>query len=186
MESLAQDQAETKQTLHPTNRLADKIKLRSAYITGQGMLLTLCRKMAIPYETARNWHEAERWGRRKAAYDARQLAKLDCDEQQQFKPQLEAKPSLTQQQLDLVNEALLSCDDADEMLKLARAKQTLEECLWVEKHGAKPGTQRPGRSTRQTRPVLPEPVPCGLEPTTGSVLAQEQTTTGPQSSECNG
>jgi hypothetical protein len=131
------------QSFHNTNRLAEKLRLRRAYVKGEGSLEALCLKANVPVKTAQNWFQDEGWIRLKQQYDAQDLSRLMHGSIAAQAEQAAIGQSVTEKQLNRVNEALLSCDDADETLKLARAKQTLEECLSVERNGAKPGTLKP-------------------------------------------
>lgn len=133
----------------PTTRLADKIKLRQDYVKGHGSLETLCAKHNVPLPTARQWFQAEKWTKLKLRYDQRMLVRIGSVGTSEEQQSVEISGSLTERQLARVNEALLACDDADEILKLAKAKQTLEECLSVERNGAKPGTMKPTGKTRR-------------------------------------
>jgi len=142
--------------MHHTNRLAEKLKLRKAYVRGEGSLEALCAKQHISYQTAHVWSTAEKWPKLKMAYDKQELLKLiGAVENEQPRNN---GGTITERQLEMVNYSILACDDANEIAKLTRAKLDLQEALWIERNGFKPGTQRPSRRGNN-RAAIPTPEP---------------------------
>ena len=169
----------------PTYNLAAKLKLRKAFVTGEGALDRLAEREKISFWTARSWFRRERWDLLKQKYDNKQVTKIlrienDFLKNEKFSD--ECPPDaceLTAIQLEQVNQALLDSDDANDILRLAKAKETLENVLWVQRHGARPGTQRPARvpTRRQSAPTFDpapvQPTPIDSTPSTPQAIVDE-------------
>jgi len=148
------------QRITPTNRLADKIKLRKLYVRGHGSLESLCALHNVPYGTAVEWFQEEKWAKLKADYDALELAKLTAPEAEH--PKNTPAPSETEQQLVMVNQAINSCADTRDWERLTRSKVALLECLSIERTGGKLGTTRVKPAKRHAEPTA-EPLPSEPE-----------------------
>lgn len=152
------------QAYRPTENMADKVRCRREYVTGNGGLEVICFKLAISYNTARRWFADEDWPALKHKYDDQQKAKLFAPEPRQTEQQQTSNTTTTQDQLELVNKALLACVKPMDIAKLVRAKLELTEALHIEKHGAKLGTMAQQRQNRTRRQSYTQPDPTPVEP----------------------
>lgn len=159
----------------PRPTLADRHKLRVAYIHGEGPLTRLCDKLGISYGTARQWHDNEKWPKLRADYDAKRVQSVMAEvlpaqperAQPAQAPQpadgIPAKIQVLEAQLAQVDELLKTADTDRAWDTLTKAKDRLLENWYVLTNHPKPARRKPAPE-RPLRRVLPEPTRASVAP----------------------
>lgn len=156
----------------PRPTLADRHKLRVAYIHGEGPLTRLSAKLGISYGTARQWHDAENWPKLRADYDAKRmqsvLAEVQPPQPERAQPAQTPQPAdgilgkiqVLEAQLAHVDELLKTADTDRAWDTLTKAKDRLLENWYVLTNHPKPGRRKPAPERPRYQAITrPEPTP---------------------------